>query len=119
MRFIIAIAVALFIFLVIKSVQSVRYWNRSGKKYASMIARGCTKREALLEISKKRHPELRETTHEEIIGKFNDVNLLVNFFEGALPDGKQTDESTLETLRNTTIECKGKDRYRVRTRNPK
>jgi len=119
MIIIIAIAVGILVFLVIKSVQGVRYWNRCVKEYASMIARGCTKGEALLEISKRRHPELRETTHEEIIGKFNDVHLLVNFFEGALPDGKQSDESALETLRDTTIECKGKDRYRVRTRSPK
>jgi hypothetical protein len=118
-KIIIAVAVGIFIFLAIKSLLGVRYWNRCEKEYASMITRGYSKEEALLEISKKRHPELCESTHKEIIGKFNDVRLLVNFLTGALPDGKQSDEVAMEILRDTTIEHKGGYSYKVRTRRPK
>ena len=72
-KIIIGIAVSIFIFLAIKSLLGVRYWNRSEKEYASMIAMGYSKEDALLEISKKRYPELSESTHKEIIHKFNDV----------------------------------------------
>jgi len=52
----------------------------------------------------------------EIVQKFNDLPLLVNFFEGALPDGKLNDEYALEILRDTTIERLGVNRYKVRTK---
>jgi hypothetical protein len=118
-RLVIAVAVGIFVFLVIKSLLGVRYWNRCEREYASMISAGYTKEEALLDISKKRHPELSENTHREVIAKFHDLHLLVNFFTGALPDGKRSDEVTMEILRDTTIEHKGGYSYKVRTRRPK
>jgi len=116
---IIAIPVAILIFLIMKSIQGVRYWNRCEKEYDSMRARNYSNEEALLEMSKKRHPELSENTHTEIIGKFNDIGLLVNFLTGALPDGKVEDKIALEILSDTTIQYQGPGRYKVRTKRSK
>ena len=116
---IIALPVAIIIFWVIKSVQGVRYWNRCEKEYASMRTRNFSNDEALLEISKKRHPELSERSHTEIIGKFNDIHLLVNFLTGALPDGKVEEKVALEILNDTTIYYLGPGRYKVRTKRAK
>ena len=84
-----------------------------------MRARDYSNEEALLEISGKRHPELSENTHTEIIGKFNDIGLLANFLTGALPDGKVEDKIALEILRDTTIQYQGPGRYKVRTKRAK
>ena len=116
---IVAIAVAILGFWVMKSIQGVRYWNMSEKEYDLMRARGYSSEEALLETSKKRHPELSKETHSEIVAKFNDIHLLVNFFTGALPDGRLEDETALEYLRDTTIQYQGPGRYRVRTKSVK
>ena len=116
---IVGVVVAIFVFMVIKSVRGVRYWKRCEIEYAKMISNGYPKEEALLTISMKRHPELSIDTHKAIIEKFNDLPLLVNFFEGALPSIELDDEITLEILRDTTIQVLGPDRYKVRTRRTK
>ena len=99
-----------------KAIQGVQYWKRCETEFAEMISRGSTKEKALLRISMKRHPELSTDTHKAIIGKFSDLPLLVNFFTGALPDGRLDDEAALKVLEDTTIECLGPDRYKVKTR---
>ena len=111
---ILGIIATIFIFSTIRAIKGAGYWKRCEKEYANMISNGCSRETALLTISGKRHPELTMDTHLEIIQKFNDLPLLVNFFEGALPDGDLDDEYALEILRNTTIECYGVDRYKVR-----
>lgn len=116
---ILGIVVVIFVFMVIKSVRGMRYWKRCEKEYITMISNGYSKEEALLTISMKRHPELLIDTHKEIVGKFNDVPLLVNFFEGALPDTKLYDEVALGILRDTTIQYQGPGRYKVRTKRAK
>lgn len=113
---IVGVVVAIFLFMVIRSVRGVHYWKRCETEYVEMISSGYTTEEALLTISMKRHPELSIDTHKAIINKFNDLPLLVNFFEGALPGTKLDDEVALEILRDTTIQRLGPDRYKVRTR---
>ncbi len=81
-----------------------------------MISNGYSGEEALLAISIKRHPELSMDTPKAIIDKFNDLPLLINFFEGALPDTNLDDEIALEILRDTIIQCLGRIRYKVKTK---
>ena len=116
---IVGVVVAIFIFMVFKSLRGVRYWNRCEIEYANMVSNGYSKEEALLTISIQRHPELSIDTHQVIIEKFDDLPLLVNFFEGALPGIELNDETALEILRDTTIQCSGLNRYKVRTRRTK
>jgi len=116
---IVGVVVAIFVFMVIKSVRGVSYWKRCEIEYANLVSNGYSAEEALLTISIKRHPELSIDTHKAIIEKFNDLPLLVNFFEGALPSIELDDEITLEILRDTTIQVLGPDRYKVRTRRTK
>jgi len=116
---IIGVAVAIILFMVIKSVYGVKYWKRCEIEYAKMISNGYSNEEALLMISTQRHPELSVDTHKMFIDKFNDMPLLVNFFTGALPDNKLDDEFALVILRDTTIQRLGADRYKVKTRRSK
>lgn len=107
-------------FLIIKAVvgtvRGLRYWKRCREEYAYLIAKGYSSEEALLEISKKRRPDLAEGTHVEIVHKFSDIHLLVNFHINALMNAaKLDDEVVLEILRNTTIEHHGGYKYKVRT----
>lgn len=119
--FFIAIPIAIIGYIVLKSVigtvKGLRYWKRCEEEYTSLIASGYSKEEALLEISKKRRPDLAEGTHIEIIRKFNDIHLLVNFHANALIDAaKLDDQVALVILRNTTIEHQGGYKYKVRTK---
>ncbi|GAH58514.1 unnamed protein product [marine sediment metagenome] len=102
---------------VIGTVKGVRYWNRCKEKYASLIANGLSSEEALLEISKKRRPDLADIVHFAIARKFNNIHLLVNFHVNALIDyAKSDDDAALDVLENTTIEHFGGYRYKVRTK---
>lgn len=100
---IVGVAVAIFIFMVFKSLRGVRYWNRCEIEYANMVSNGYSKEEALLTISMQHHPELLIDTHKAIIEKFDDLPLLVNFFKGALPGIELNDETALEILRESLL----------------
>jgi len=105
--------------MLVKSMRGVSYWKRCETEYANMISHGYSAEEALLTISTKRHPELSMETHKAVVDRFNDLPLLVNFFEGALPDTNLDDETALDILRDTTIQYLGPDRYKVRTKRMK
>lgn len=112
----VGVAITILLLWGIKAIQGVQYWKRCETEFAEMISRSSTKGKALLRISMKRHPELSTATHKAIIGKFSELPLLVNFFAGALPDGRLDDEVALQVLEDTTIECLGFNRYKVKTR---
>ena len=116
---IVGVVVVIFVFMLVNARRGVNYWKRCEMEYTNLVSNGYSAEEALLAISMKRHPELLIDTHKAIIDKFNDVPLLVNFFEGALPDAKLDDEIALEIMRDTTIQYLGPDRYKVRTRRAK
>jgi hypothetical protein len=116
---IMGVVVGIFVFRLANARRGVNYWKRCEIEYTNSVSGGCSAEEALLEISIKRHPELLIGTHKTIIDKFNNVPLLVNFFEGALPDTKLDDEIALEIMMDTTIQYLGPDRYKVRTKRAK
>ncbi len=113
--FILAIPITFLTNMMIVSVMGVRYWNKCKTVYESLIAKNYTKNEALIEISKSAHPEFSLSTHTAIINKFNDLDILVNFFTGALPSGNNDDGFALEILNDTSIQHFGGDRYKVVT----
>ena len=112
-----AVVILIITFLVIKSVKGAKYWTKCEKYYESLLASGYSKKNALLQISKNRHPELSETTHLEIVKKFNDVHLLINFITSALetPPTKVNDKYALSLVLHTSIEHLGGYQYKVRT----
>jgi len=114
--FIFGIPTAILLNMIIVSIMGVRYWNNCRTVYESLIAKNYTKEEALIEISKSAHPEISLSIHTEIIKKFNDIDLLVNFFTGALPSYKTDDKFALEILENTSIYHFGGDKYKVVTK---
>lgn len=101
------------IFDVIKrTFQGTRYWRDCEFKYRILINKGYDKRDALLEISKERHPELSDEVHERIVDKFPDLDTLVNFIYHGLDfrpstsftyGGKLTDCRALALLEHTTV----------------
>ena len=114
--YILGIPIAILLNMTIFSVMGVCYWNNCRKVYESMISENYTKNEALLEISKRAHPEFHLNTHHQIVNKFNDIDLLVNFITGALPgDNKTNDQFALEVLENTSIYPLGGNKYKVIT----
>ncbi len=114
--FIIGIPIAIILTMIIFSVMGVRYWNNCRRLYESLISNNYTKDEALTEVSKRAHPEFQLNTHHQIINKFNDIDLLVNFITGALPgDNKTDDQFALEILENTSIYHQGANKYKVVT----
>ena len=101
------------IFNVIKrTFQGTRYWTDCEFKYRDLINKGYEKRDALLEISKERHPELSDEVHERIVDKFPDLGRLVNFIYHGLDfrpstsftyGGKLTNCRALALLEHTTV----------------
>lgn len=100
-----------------RSVQGAKYWKESEHKLATLLEKGYDKREALLEISKQRHPELSESTHQKITDKFSDVNRLAPFIHDVLdfrPSYRPvygrtlTDEQALALLEHTTVSDNGR-----------
>lgn len=110
---IIGIPIAFLLNMIINSIMGVRYWNNCRTVYEFLMAKNYTRNQALIEISKSAHPELSLSIHTEIINKFNDLDLLVNFITGALPPGNNDDDFALEILNNTSIQHFGGDRYKV------
>ena len=101
---ILAIVVVIFGFMLIKAIQGTRYWNKCEKQYALSRMLNLSHEEALLEISKERHPELSSDSHNAIVYKFNDVTPLVLFLRQVLPGRTLGDEVALQWVSNTTIQ---------------
>lgn len=109
------VVVVVFVFMLAGALRGTNYWKQCEHQYANLVSIGYTPEKALLWISMKRHPELSMDTHKAILDKFNNVSLLVNFFEGSLPNNVD-DEFALEIMRDTTIDP---NTYRVRTKRTK
>jgi len=114
--FVIGIPVAVIFNMIIFSAMGLRYWNDATTLYNSLMSKEFTKDEALAEISKRAHPEFQLSTHHQIVSKFNNIDLLINFIAGALPGGNKTDDQfALEILKNTSIYHQGGNKYKVVT----
>lgn len=101
---ILAIVVIILGFMLIDAMRATRYWNRCEKQYALSRRLNLSHEEALLEISKERHPELSLGSHHAIVDKFNDVTPLVLFLKQVLPEKTLEDGVALQWVSNTTIQ---------------
>lgn len=99
-----------------RSTQGVKHWKESERMFTDLQAKGYDKKTALLEISRQRHPELSESTHQKIADKFSDVSRLEAFIYNALDfrpshspvyGGTLTDEQALALLESTTVSTNG------------
>lgn len=103
------------IYLVIGAILGTRYWNKCRKFYSQLLTQGLSKKEALLEISKVTYPNFTEDTHFIIIEKFNDIDLLVNFYTGAALKSDDCEERVLKIVEYTTVNHSGGDKYKTIT----
>lgn len=101
---IVAIGLAIPVFLFVKAVLGMRYWNNCEKQYSASRSSGLSHEEALVEICKERHSELSLSVHHLIINKFNDVDSLVLFLTIALPKSGVDDDLASKLANDTTIQ---------------
>ena len=114
---ILAVIAFCFAKVIISTFKGKRYWDYCERKFDEMLAKGCSGREALIEISKERHPELDDEVHGKIVDKFSDVTSIVNFVYNALEMGqiwdntdkkKLTNEEALALIEFTTVSESGR-----------
>lgn len=99
----IAIPFTIIIHWSINSILGVRYWNKCLKEYRRLLNNNFSKKEALLKISQMVHPKLKLETHNEIVDKFSDIDLLVLFIGDSLPSNAKWDKHALEIKNKTSI----------------
>lgn len=121
MKYIFFAILGIVAFCIIKVVMSIfkgkRYWDYCERKFDELLAQGYSRRNALIKISKERHPELNNAVHEKLVDKCPDVTRLVNFIYNALEMGqiwekthkkKLTNEEAQALIKFTTVSEGGK-----------
>lgn len=103
------------IYLGIGAVLGIRYWNKCRKVYNQFLAQGLSEKEALLKLSKGTFPNFTENVHVRIIEKFNDIDLLVNFYAGVALKSNDSEERALKIIEYTTVKHFGGDKYKTIT----
>jgi hypothetical protein len=111
----IAIPVAILTNMIIGSIQGVKCWNQCSKDYNALCRDGMGHEDAMIEISKSFYSDVDLDTHKKIISKFNNIDLLVNFYTGALPETRHSDSEILLYLKHTFINKLPSGQYRVKT----
>lgn len=76
--------VFLFVRMARRSLKGAKYWKECEQKYHELLRQGYSNKDALINISKSKHPELADVVHEKIVDKFSDINELVLFIYNAL-----------------------------------
>jgi len=121
MKYIFLAIVGFIGFCVIKTAlrasKGTKYWNHCQRKFDELVASGHEQRQALITISKERHPELADSVHERIVDKCPDVTRLANFIYGALDfqpvtqsgyGGKLSNEKAEALIEFTTVTPNGR-----------
>ena len=104
-----------FIYLGIGAILGTRYWNKCRKVYSQFLSEGLREKDALLKISKETYPNFTENVHIRIIEKFNDIDLLVNFYAGAALKSDDPEERVLKILEYTSVNHFGGNKYKTIT----
>ncbi len=68
----------------LRASKGTKYWNHCQRRFDELVASGYERKQALITISKERHPELADSVHERIVDKCPDVIRLANFIYGTL-----------------------------------
>lgn len=104
-----------FTYLGMGAVSGTQYWNKCRKIYSQFLVQGLSEKEALLKISKGTYPNFTEKVHVRIIEKFNDIDLLVNFYVGAALKSDDSEERVFRIVEYTTVNYFGGDKYKTIT----
>jgi hypothetical protein len=100
-----------------RALGRMRYLHLCRERFNELCGQGLSEREALVTISKERHPELDDRIHQEIADKCPDVSRLVMFiynvldFRTVLQWGyvrKLSNEKAEALIENTTITERGR-----------
>lgn len=120
MWYILIVAAAFILYLLLnvrrQYVQGTKYLAECEQKLTTLLQKGYDKKQALLEISRARHPELSERTHQKIVDKYSELNDLVPFIYDVLEfkpslysakGGKLTDKWAMTLIGQTQVSDKG------------
>jgi len=103
-------------------VNGTKYRAQCEQMLTSLLQEGYDKRQALLKISRARHPELSESTHRKIVDKYQDLDELVPFIYDVLEfrtslcsikGGKLTDEWALTLIGQKHVSDKSQSNIEI------
>jgi len=121
MKYLLLVTVGFVIFCIIKAAkrasEGTRYLRNCRERCNELCSQGCCKREALISISKERHPELDDKVHQKIVDKCPDVHRLASFIYSVLDfcapwqqgyGGKLSNDKAEALIEHTTITESGR-----------
>ena len=121
MKYTLLAIVGFVIFCIIKAAKrasgGTRHLRYCRERFNELCGQGCSEREALITISKERHPELDDQIHQKIVNKWPDVHRLAIFIHSALDfrlpwqqgyGGKLSNEKAEALIEHTTITESGR-----------
>lgn len=115
---IVGIVLGTLTYMLVVSMRGVRVWNTCEKDYQFLMAKGWPRQEALLIISKSFNNKLSDNFHQKVVDKFPDLNQLVVFYTGALPENTKTEDEewAIKCLEKTRVEKQHSGTYKAITK---
>lgn len=117
-----ALAMAVFFLFAFGAIRDFTDMNRTERVFAGLLNEGFSEFDALVEISRRRHPELSLETHRKMAMKFNDLDKFLGFMfyatEIPLLRMRRTrleEKNVLALLETTTLINKGRGVYTANT----
>jgi len=114
---VLALPCALFLYFAYGTIKSLRDVGRSERLFAALMQRGFSQSEALLELSRARHPELSPETHARLVTALPDLDMFLSFMINAVDFSKreeQKDDNVLALLECTRLVYTGQGVYEAR-----
>ena len=121
MKYIFLAIVGFMVFCIIRAAQrasdGTRYMRHCRTRFNELRNQGRSDKEALIIISKERHPELDDSVHEKIVDKCPDVHRLASFIYSTLDfcvpwqrgyGGKLTNKQAEALIEFTTVSESGR-----------
>lgn len=116
----VGVAIAIFILFGLGTIIDFRDASKTKRHFIDLINRGSNEFDALVEISRQRHPELSIETHKRIAVKIGDVDKFIGFMQNAAEGvfwkkgRKLHDMEVWALLQSGTFIYKGNGVYTVR-----
>lgn len=114
---VLALPCALFLYFAYGTIRCVRDVGRSERLFAALVQRGLGESEALLELSRARHPELSPETHVRLVAALPDLDMFLSFMINAVDFGKREekkDDVVLALLECTRLIYTGQGVYEAK-----
>ncbi|MDX9816435.1 MAG: hypothetical protein RBT06_05805 [Smithellaceae bacterium] len=111
---VVAVPLTIFMLKFYGTIVDLCAMKRSKKVFRNLIDQGYKPFDALVEVSRNRHPELKPETHTKIVESFPDLYKFLGFMAQAADFGKKVkleDDHVLILLQTTSLTYIGNDVY--------